>query len=83
VLCGKADVLLLALLVAIGSFLVGFLSVMSWAEAQIECPAANKIGGGARPVSLETSFYGGLLQGLRELGYVEGAISSSSGALQK
>jgi putative tryptophan/tyrosine transport system substrate-binding protein len=28
--------------------------------------------GGARPVSLESSYFGGLLQGLRELGYVEG-----------
>ena len=30
------------------------------------------LGGAARPVSLEPSFYGGLLRGLRELGYVEG-----------
>jgi putative ABC transport system substrate-binding protein len=30
------------------------------------------LGGAARPVSLESSFFGGLLQGLRELGYVEG-----------
>jgi putative ABC transport system substrate-binding protein len=29
------------------------------------------LGGAARPISLESSFYGGLLQGLRELGYVE------------
>jgi putative tryptophan/tyrosine transport system substrate-binding protein len=30
------------------------------------------LGGGERPLSFESSFYGGLLQGLRELGYVEG-----------
>ena len=30
------------------------------------------LGGSARPVSLESSQYGGLLQGLRELDYVEG-----------
>ena len=30
------------------------------------------LGGGARPVSLESSHYDGLMQGLRELGYVEG-----------
>ena len=30
------------------------------------------LAGGARPVSFESSSYGGLLQGLRELGYVEG-----------
>src|SRR5262249_4895659 len=30
------------------------------------------LGGGGRPVSVESTFYGGLLQGLRELGYVEG-----------
>jgi putative ABC transport system substrate-binding protein len=29
------------------------------------------LGGGARPVLMESTFYGGLLQGLRELGYVE------------
>jgi putative ABC transport system substrate-binding protein len=30
------------------------------------------LGGGARPISLESSIFGGLLQGLRELDYVEG-----------
>jgi putative tryptophan/tyrosine transport system substrate-binding protein len=30
------------------------------------------IAGGERPVSIEAGFYGGFLQGMRELGYVEG-----------
>jgi putative ABC transport system substrate-binding protein len=30
------------------------------------------LAGAVRPVSFESSYYGGFLQGLRELGYVEG-----------
>src|SRR5262249_27885190 len=39
---------------------------------QAAMPVIGFLGGGSRPVSFKDSVYGGFLQGMRELGYVEG-----------
>jgi hypothetical protein len=41
------------------------------------------LGGAARPISLESSFYGGLLQACASLAMSRNGISSWSGDLQK